>query len=81
MFKDLGYYGVGVIITNDKGQMMSAMSKRVDFPLGALEAEAKATEAVLLLAWDLGLKDIVVESDSQLVIQALNGSTPLLSIY
>ena len=56
--------------------MMGAMCKRVDFPLGALEAEAKATEAGLLLAWDLGLKDIVVEGDSQLVIQALNDSIP-----
>ena len=76
MFKDLGYCGIGVVIRNDKGQMMGAMCKRVDFPLGAVEAEAKATEAGLLLAWDLGLKDIVVEGDSQLVIQALSGSIP-----
>ena len=55
---------------------MGAMCKRVDFPRGALEAEAKATEAGLLLAWDLGLKDIVMEGDSQLVIQALNDSIP-----
>lgn len=55
---------------------MGAMCKRVDFPLGVLEAKAKVPEARILLAWDLGLKDIVVEGDSQLVIQALNGSNP-----
>ena len=81
VFQDLGCCGVRVVIRNDKGQMMGAMCKRVGFLLGALEAEAKALEASLLLAWDLGLKDIVVWSDSQLVIQALNGSTPPLSLY
>ena len=55
---------------------MGALCKKVEFPLGAIEAEAKATEAGIYLAWDLGLKDIVVEGDSQQVIQALNGCNP-----
>ena len=55
---------------------MDAMCKKVDFLLGVLEAEAKVAEAAILLAWELGLKDIVVEGDSQLVIQALNSSNP-----
>lgn len=41
-------------------------------------------EAGLLLAQDLGLKDIIVEGDAQLIIQALNGSAapaiPILMI-
>ena len=73
-----------MVIRNFKGQIMGALCKQEFFPLGALEAEAKAAEAGILLAWDLGLKNIVVEGDAQLVIQALKGvdapATPILKI-
>ena len=50
-------------------------------PLGAIEAEAKVVEEGILLAWDLGLKNVVVEGDSLAVAQALNGiATPAISI-
>ena len=45
-------------------KFQGALCKQVFFPLGALEAEAKAAEAGILLAWDLGLKNIVVEGDA-----------------
>ena len=64
VFKEQGYCGIGVVIKNDQRQLMGAMCKKVDFPLRILEAEAKVAEAGILLAWDLGLKDIVVEGDS-----------------
>ena len=53
---------------------MGALCKKVAAPWGALEAKAKAAEAGILFAWDLGLRDIMVEGDSQLVMLALNGS-------
>ena len=56
---------------------MGALYKKVAAPWGALEAEAKAVEAGILFAWDLGLRDIMVEGDSQLVMFALNGSSLL----
>ena len=49
--------------------------------MGALEAEAKAAEIGILFAWDLGLKEVVVEGDSQLVMEALKGNVvPALAI-
>ena len=60
---------------------MGALYKKINFPWGALEVEAKAVETRIMLAWDLGLKDIMVEGYSQLEMHALKGSTiPALPI-
>ena len=37
-----GQCGIGVVVRNDKGQIMGALSKKLLSPLGALAAKAKA---------------------------------------
>nr|POE69134.1 hypothetical protein CFP56_70720 [Quercus suber] len=46
--------GVGVVIQDEKGLLVAAMSKKIRSPLGALEVELKAFETGLQFAKDVG---------------------------
>ena len=70
-FKELGCCGIGVVVRNDKGQLMGALSKLIPYPLGALEIEAKAAEIGTTFAWELGLREIILEGDSQTIMAAI----------
>ena len=81
VFKELGSCRIGIVIRNERGKLMGEMSKKLDIPLGALEVEAKAFEKGLQFVGDLGLKQVVLEGDTQGVTDALMGcSSPPISI-
>ncbi|KAK9986180.1 hypothetical protein SO802_031131 [Lithocarpus litseifolius] len=68
VFKELGHCEIRVVVRNDKGQLMGALSKLLPYPLGALEIEAKAAKIGTTFAWELGLREIILEGDSQTVM-------------
>ena len=51
--------------------MEAALSKKIMAPLGALEVEAKAFEAGLLFAKDIGIQELVLEGGSITIYNAL----------
>ncbi|XP_075663293.1 uncharacterized protein LOC142632853 [Castanea sativa] len=71
--------GVGVIVRDDLGRVEAALCRNLNAPLGPIEIESKAIEARLLFAQDIGIQDIVVESDSLIMAQVLNGTLALPS--
>ncbi|XP_075663184.1 uncharacterized protein LOC142632711 [Castanea sativa] len=63
--------GLGVVIRNEHGQVMVSLSKRTPLPSIVIEVEALAARRGLELAVEMGFKNIVLESDSQVLITAL----------
>ena len=53
--------------------MVAAMSRKLEYPLGALVIEAKALEIGVIFAEEVGLRDVVFEGDSLLVFNAVHG--------
>ena len=66
--------GVGVIVRDGEGNVVAAMCRKLDLPLSVLETEAKAFEFALAFAEEVGLRDVVFEADSQLLINAVHGT-------
>ena len=50
-----------------EGRVEAAISKSIPISLGLLEAEAKALEESIYFAWDVGVRDVIFECDSQIV--------------
>ena len=65
--------GVGVIVRDEEGVVVTAMSRKLDYLLGALAIKPKALEFGVTFVEDVGLRDAVFEGDSQLVLNAVHG--------
>ena len=58
---------------DEEGNVIAAMSRKKNLPLRVLEMEAKALEIGVKLVKEVGLRDVVFEGDSQLIINAVHG--------
>ena len=50
-----------MVIRDHKGKVIVAMSKKIHQLLGPLEIEAKAIEEGIYFAWDVGIREAVLE--------------------
>ena len=66
-----GGSGVRVVIRDHEGRVTAALSKKLFQHLGPLEIEAKAMEIRVSFVWDIGIRDVVIESDSNVVTDNL----------
>ena len=65
--------GIGVMVRDEEGNVIAALSRKLDLPLGALEIEAKALEAGIQFAEEVELRKVVFESDLLLAINVVHG--------
>ena len=71
VFKKQRMAGVGILIGDAEGQLIGACSRKLEVPLGAIEAEAEAMELGLMFARDLSIQDFTLESGLLMLINAL----------
>ena len=64
----------------DTGDVVAALSKKWKCPLGAVEAEAKALEASVNFAKDMGVRDVEFETDSLEVYNAIQALVSLSAL-
>ena len=76
VFKAQKFVGIGVLIRDEQGRVVAALSQKLNAPLGALEVEAKAVEVAIQFARDVGIFDFIMEGDSLIVYNALCGHSP-----
>ena len=75
IFKNLSSVGIGTVIRDHAGTIIAALNQHLHLPLGPLEAEAKAMDVAVLFAWDVGVQDVIFETNSRVIFTAHSGST------
>ncbi|KAL0008389.1 hypothetical protein SO802_009891 [Lithocarpus litseifolius] len=71
----------GVVIRDDKGQVVASMDKKITLPYSVTAMELITTKRALRLALDFSLSHIVREGNSKNTIDALMCEESLLSNY
>uniref|UniRef100_A0A7N2LNM0 RNase H type-1 domain-containing protein n=1 Tax=Quercus lobata TaxID=97700 RepID=A0A7N2LNM0_QUELO len=51
------------LIRDHAGTVIAALSQHLHLPLGPLEAEAKAMDVAVSFAWDVGVQEVIFETD------------------
>ena len=61
--------------------VIAALSQHLHLPLGPLEAEVKTMDVAVSFAWDVGVQEVIFETDSHVIFTTLSGSTiPLATV-
>ena len=79
IFADLGCSGVGVIIRNEKGEVMGTMTAKGPGVTDSMEVEALACRRALEFAVDIGITELVIEGDCAQVISTITSNQFSLS--
>ena len=72
VLKDSGEAGIGVVIRNEKGEVMGSLAEKIKKPDSVEVLEALAARRAILFATELGLQRVIIEGDSEIVFQAVS---------
>ena len=71
MFNESSEAGIGVVIRNCKGEIMAALSEKIQKPQSVVALEMLAARRAVLFACECGIQQSSFEGDSEFVINSL----------
>ena len=81
IFREQNFVGVGVVIRDDKGQVIAFMDEKITLPSSFTIVDLIAAKRALRLDLEFGLSPIVLEGNSKNTIDALMCEESLLANY
>ena len=81
VFKESSSTGIGVIIRDNRGKAIGALSMLIPLSNSVAVLEALACRRALLFAKEIGLRQVVFEGDFAMVIQAVTHGNAELAEY
>ena len=79
VFSQAGLASISIIIRNEQGLVMAALSQQIPLPTSMEMVEVLAARRALVFAKELGFDRVVVEGDSANTITSINGGNMDLS--
>ena len=74
VFREDNSAGVGVVIRDEQGFLVAAMTDKIPLPYSVSAVEVLAAVKALRFAGDIGLESFILEGDSKITIDALAGN-------
>ena len=81
MFDELNEAGIGVVVRNPRGEIMTTLSKKIPKPSSIVMLESLAARKVALFVQELNFHESIFEGDSEISINALQSGTPPPTSY
>ena len=67
LFRYTSTAGLGAVIKDHEGHLIGALSKRIHLPLSMDDVEALACRRAVTFAAEIGLREVVVKGDSEVI--------------
>jgi len=81
VFPELGKAGLGVVVHDNHGNAITSLSEQAPLPFSPVIVEAMAIARAITFAQELGIKEFMLEGDSEAVINNLQSTEVSLTSY
>ena len=81
LFEHLGFAGLGVVVRDDRGYVLVALSQKIALPQSVEMAKALAAKRAVQLASEMSFLRVMVDGDCKRVVQALQAQGRSFTLY